>query len=80
MEFLQIVAFMLLIAGAVLVFGARKIVRKYGLDRKAKCNFEHEMTEEELENYKINKAVVNTKMLGMLVALPGIVLILVLFK
>jgi hypothetical protein len=63
-----------------MVFGAKFIVAKFNLNKDVKCEFEHQMSEEELEQYKVNKAVVNLKMLGMLVALPGLILIIVAFK
>ncbi|MCX7708939.1 MAG: hypothetical protein N2484_03720 [Clostridia bacterium] len=80
MNFLKILAFLFLAAGFGIVFAARTIVKKYHLDQKSKCDFENEMTGEELQQYKVNKATVNVKMMGMLVALPGLILIVVLFK
>jgi len=80
MIILKILAFAFLLAGFGMVFGAKNLVRKFNMDEKARCNFEHEMDEEELKQYKFNKAAVNTKMMGMLVALPGLILILIAFK
>lgn len=78
--FLQIIGFIFLIPGVLLVFASRWLVRKYGLDNNVKCDFESEISEEDLKEYKFNKAVVNLKMLGMLIALPGIALILIAFR
>lgn len=80
MIILKIIAFVLLAAGFATVFAARFIVTRYNLDRNTKCSFENEMDEEELKQYKFNKATVNLKMLGMLIALPGLVLLLVILK
>jgi len=77
---LKILAFILIVAGAVMVYGAQWAVRKYGLDRNIKCGFEDQMEEEEILQYKFNRAIVNFKMQGMLVALPGLILLLVLFR
>ncbi|NJD04694.1 MAG: hypothetical protein FIA99_19315 [Ruminiclostridium sp.] len=80
MLILKIVGFLFLIAGFGTVFGARYLARKFNLDKNAKCDFEHEMTEEELEKYKFDKATVNVKMIGMLVSIPGLILILMEFR
>ncbi len=77
---MEIIGFLFLIVGFGMVFTAKSFVKKYSLDRNAKCNFEHEMSEEELEKYKFDKATVNLKMIGMLVSIPGLVLILLAFK
>lgn len=77
---LKILAFVFLIPGVSLVMGARAIVPRLRLDEKMKCDFEHEMNESELASYKLNRAVVNLKMLGMLIALPGFILALVSFR
>jgi len=78
--FIKMLAILFLAAGFAMVFTARSFVRKYKLDRNTRCEFENEMTEEEIEQYKFNKAVVNFKMLGLIVALPGLVLVLIAFR
>lgn len=78
--FLRILSLVIIAAGFITVFLAKGLVRKYKLDVKQKCNFEHEMNEEELNQYKFNKAVVNIKMLGLLIALPGLILMVIAFK
>lgn len=80
MLILKILSFVFLIPGFLTVFLARMIVNKTGLNKKMKVDFENEMTEEELEKYKFNKALVNVKMLGMLIALPGMVFLFIAFK
>jgi hypothetical protein len=80
MLFLKVLGFIFVIAGAITVFGAQWIIKKYNLDKSAKCNFETEMSEAEMEQYKYNKALVNIKTIGMLISIPGIVIILIAFK
>lgn len=80
MLILKILAFLFLIAGFGTVFAAKSLVKRFGMDEKVKCDFENEMTEDELKQYKFNRASVNLKMLGMLVSIPGLVLILIAFK
>lgn len=76
---LRILAFVFLVPGAGLVFASREIVKRLELDKKQKCDFAHEMGEEELAQYKISKAIINLKVIGMLVAIPGVVLVLIAF-
>lgn len=76
----RILAFVFLVPGFGTVFGAGEIVKKFELDKKEKCNFENEMTEEELAEYKFTRASVNLKMIGMLIAIPGLVFVLLGFK
>ena len=80
MLMLKVFGFLFLAAGFGTVFGAKKLVRKFNLDSNTKCDFEHEMTEEELKQYKFDKAAVNVKMYGMLVSIPGLVLTLMAFR
>lgn len=80
MLIVKIIACAFLIAGFGTVLGAKNVVRKFKLDEKAKVNFENEMDEEEIIQYKFTKATVNVKMYGMLIAIPGIVLTLIAFK
>lgn len=78
--FLKILAFVFLVPAFGLVFAARNLVERFGLDKKVKCSFEHEMNEEELSQYCFNRAMVNLKMLGLLLSIPGLVLIVVAFR
>ncbi len=80
MQILKILSFVFMVAGFSMALGSKLIVGKFALDKNMTCDFEHEMSGEELRDYKFNKAVVNFKMMGMLVALPGIILFIVSFK
>jgi hypothetical protein len=63
-----------------MVAGAKKIAKRYGLDRKVILENESGMDEEELEEYKMLKATVNIKLYGMMVFLPGLILLLIVFN
>lgn len=80
MLILKALAFVFLIAGFGLVFAAKSVVKKYEMDTKVKCDFETEMTEEELQQYKFNRASVNLKMIGLLISIPGLILVLFTFR
>ena len=70
---------MFMIPGFAIVYLAKLIVKKYKLNEKTVCNFENELNEEELIEYKCNKAIVKVKIFGLIVALPGLILILITF-
>lgn len=80
MIFLKILMFLSIAAGFATVLAAKVIVKRFKINEKTKCDFEHEMTDEELEKYLFNKAVLNVKMLGMLIALPGLILVLFIYR
>lgn len=78
--FLKYFGLFIFVLGAIVSFGAKKIVDKFHLDEKQEASFENELTEEELATYKKQRAVLNVKMLGMFITIPGIVLVLLFFK
>jgi len=78
--FLRILAFVFMVPGFITVFAARKIVERFELDKKTKVDATYEMDKEELIKYKYEKAVVNVKLLGMLICLPGVVLTFIAFR
>jgi hypothetical protein len=77
---LKILPFIFIIPGFFTVFLAKMIVAKYNLEAKQKANFDHDMNDEELAQYKLNKALVSVKMLGMLIALPGLAILIIAYK
>lgn len=77
MKPLEIVSYIIIAIGFVVVYGAKTIVKKYDLAQKQKCENVGEMTEEEFEQYKLNKATVNVKMLGLVISIPGLILFIV---
>ncbi len=77
---LKILAGLIIVTGFVTVIAAKKIVMRFGLDKKVKLENEHEMEAEEAEDYKMLIATVNVKRYGMLIALPGLILTLIAFR
>lgn len=78
--YFKIFGFVFLVPGFLIAVFAKKIVKRFNLDEKAKCDFENEMSEAELNEYKFNKAVVNLKIIGMLIMIPGFAFVLIAFK
>lgn len=78
--FLKVLALLFIIVGAVVTFGSSKFVEMYKLDEKVKISYENELSEEELLKYKKQQAIVKVKMIGMVICLPGFILVLLLFK
>ena len=80
MPVLKIIAGLFVLVGFVTVLGSKFLVNRFGLDRKVKIEHESEMDEEETARYKQLKASVNVKIVGMLIAAPGIILTLIVFR
>lgn len=80
MTALKIIAGILIVSGFVIVIAAKKLVKKFSLDKKIAITGESEMDEEEAGDYRLVKATFNVKLYGMLIALPGLVLTLIAFK
>ncbi|MFZ5985835.1 MAG: hypothetical protein ACOYWZ_01755 [Bacillota bacterium] len=78
--FYIVLPLLFLVPGFAAVFMAQAIVDRFKLNEKVQCDFEHELSEEEILQYKNNKALLNVKMAGMLTALPGIILIIIIFR
>lgn len=76
---LKILAFIFLVSGVLLVYSAGFMVKKLNLDKNVKVDFENGMDADELNKFKYTKAVVNFKLFGMLVMLPGLVLLITSF-
>jgi phosphoserine phosphatase len=74
MMILKVMGICFVIIGAVITFLTKYIVRKYQIDARMTCDFENELNEKELAQYKFDKAVVNIKIIGMIVIFPGILL------
>ncbi len=80
MIIMKILTFVFLVAGFGLVFVAGSLVKKYRLDEKVVCNFEDELSEDEVSKYKFNKASVNLKMMGLMISVPGLILLYLTYK
>ncbi len=69
-----------LVPGFYLVFAAKKLVKKYHFDERVKGPVPEGMNEEDIKQYKFQRALVNLKLLGMLILLPGVVLVYFAFR
>ena len=76
--FLKILGGVLAIAGAAVVFAAKPIVKSMGLSEKQKVNLDTD--EETLDKLKFQKALAKVKAVGGIVFLPGMLIILFVFK
>ena len=76
--FLKIMGGLIAIAGAVVVFAAKPIVKSMGLAPKQIVNLETD--EETLEKLKFQKALAKVKVVGGIVFLPGMLIILFVFR
>lgn len=76
----RILAFIFLAAGFGMVFGSKQITVKYQMDKKVKIDFDHGMSEDEEAQYRLIRASVNVKMMGLILAIPGLVFIVLGFK
>lgn len=80
MTALKIIAFAFLIIGALINYGAKLIVRRMDLVEKIDANEANELTGEEFERYKLTKAIVRVKIIGFLIMLPGVFLLVYIFR
>lgn len=76
--FLKILGIFLGVSGAVVVFTAKFIVKAYGMAEKQKMDLKAD--EETIEKLKFQKAIVKVKMIGGIIFLPGMLIILYVFK
>ena len=79
---LKIAGAVIALAGLAVIYGASKIVKAKNLDEKKKVDPERTalMDEEQLKKYKHDAAVLDVKIKGVLVALPGFIILLVMFR
>ncbi|HEY5583576.1 MAG TPA: hypothetical protein VIK78_03690 [Ruminiclostridium sp.] len=77
---LEILSLVIMAAGFATVFASKAIVKKYDLDKKQTCEHAEEMSVEEVEEYKYNKAVISLKMKGMVLSIPGLILFIICFR
>jgi hypothetical protein len=79
---LKIIGAVIAIAGLIVVYGAGRIVKAKKLDEKKKVDPERIalLDEEQVKKFKHDQAILDVKIAGVLIALPGFVLLLILFK
>ena len=80
MTALKIIAFTLIIIGALTNYGAKLIVKRMNLVERINASEAEELTGEEIELYKLTKAIARVKVVGVLIMLPGVFLILYAFR
>ena len=79
---LKIVGAVFAVAGLIVVYGAGKIVKAKKLDEKKKVDPERValLDEEQVKKFKLDQAILDVKIAGVLIALPGFVLLLIFFR
>jgi hypothetical protein len=77
---LKIIAFVLILVGAIINYGAKLIVKWMNLAEKIDAKEAAELTGEEFEQYKLTKAIARVKVAGVLIMLPGVFLIFYTFR
>ena len=79
---LRILGLVLTAAGMAVVFAAPKIAEKYGLIEKKQISPEllEKMPEEEQKKFRRDSAILDVKFRGLLLAAPGLVLVLIAFR
>lgn len=72
----EIAALVIIAIGFAMVIAAKSLVRRYDLADKQSCEYSDEMSEEEVESYKFNKASLRIKMMGLIITIPGLILLI----
>ncbi len=74
MNLKEIISLIVLAIGFIIVLSAKAIAKKLNLVEKQKCQNASEMTEDEIQDYKFNTAVFKTKIAGLVILVPGLIL------
>ncbi|MHB1453272.1 MAG: hypothetical protein ACYCYM_04870 [Saccharofermentanales bacterium] len=79
---LQVLGILILAVGIFVVYAAPKIVEKRRLDEKKVVDSERtaDLDEEGLKKFRREAAILDLKIKGVLIALPGALMILILYK
>ena len=79
---LKIIGLIVGLAGLVVVYAAPKIVDKNGLAEKKQIDPERiaNLDEDGVKKFKRDMAILDVKIKGILIALPGFAIILILFR
>ena len=80
MTALKIISVLLILAGAVINYGASIIVKRLSLAQRVTVREAHEFTGEELEKYKQLKALSIVKLAGFITLTPGVIIVFFAFK
>ncbi len=77
---LRILAFILIVIGAFIVYGARIIIKATDFDKKVKIPENYTFnSDEEREKFREQKALAVVKVYGLIFVVPGVVLIFIAF-
>ena len=79
---LKVIGGLLAVAGLVIIYAAAKIVEVRKLDEKKQIDPERvaNLDEEAIKKYKRDSAILDVKIRGVLIALPGFIIILIMFR
>ena len=79
---MKILGGLIAIAGLVVIYGAAKIVDLKKLDEKKQVDPQRTamMDEEQIKKFKRDTAILDVKIKGVLIAIPGFIILLVMFK
>lgn len=80
MDLPEILSLVIIAIGFAVVYSAKAIVGKFQLAEKQKCDNAHEMSEDEIQSYKNNKAIFQIKILGLIISIPGLLLFIISFR
>ncbi|MDF2985199.1 MAG: hypothetical protein K0R50_709 [Eubacterium sp.] len=80
MDIREILSLIIMAVGFITVYSAKFLVKKFRLYERQKCDNASEMSEEEIQTYKYNKAVFNIKITGLVISIPGLILFIVSFR
>jgi multisubunit Na+/H+ antiporter MnhG subunit len=80
MTALKIIAALLIIAGAVVNYAAKIIVRRFNITERVKVPDSYGLSGEELERYKQMKALSIVKMAGFFILVPGVFMVFLAFR
>ncbi len=77
---LKILAFILIIIGAIIAYGAGFIVDRLKLSQRVSVADADMFDAEGLEKYKRMKAMSIVKLIGLIILLPGVILVFITFR
>lgn len=77
---LKILAFVLIIIGAAISYGARFIVDRLNLSLRVNVADAEAFDAEGLEKFKRMKAMSIVKLIGLVILLPGVILVFITFR
>lgn len=80
MDLLKILGFVLLAIGAIISYGSKAIAERTSLIHRINVDEAWDFPPEELESYRRQKASVRIKLIGMMVLLPGVIMLIIAYR